>query len=61
MQTQIATDPRLLDRLRTAASRPMTPERRLKQRVSFIMGGLPEDSTVTRERVIAIITANAKA
>jgi hypothetical protein len=34
----------------------MTPQEKWLQRVSFVYGNLPDDSTTTREQVEAIIT-----
>jgi SpoU rRNA methylase family enzyme len=39
----------LLDAVQRAASRTMSPEERLEQRVSFVFGSI--DSTVTRDQV----------
>lgn len=49
--TNLKTDPALLDRLRAAAKVKMSPEQLRKQKISFIMGSLGDDSTITRERV----------
>ena len=52
-------DPHVLKALRDAAGRQMTPEERHKQRVSFIMGTMSRDSTITREEVKRIIKRRA--
>lgn len=52
-------DPKVLEALRDAAGRPMTSEDRHKQRVSFIMGTMSRDSTITREEVKKIIKKRA--
>ena len=52
-------DPQVLKALRNAAGRPMTPEDKHKQRVSFIMGTMSRDSTITREEVTKIIKGRA--
>ena len=41
--------------LRSKAKRFLTPEELRAQRVSFVMGMLPRDSTLTRERVQEIV------
>lgn len=53
--TEIQTRPELLRALREAASSPQTPEEIFKQRVSFIMGMLNDDSTVTRAMVTQVL------
>ena len=52
-------DPQVLKALRDAVGRPMTPEDKHKQRVSFIMGTMSRDSTITREEVNKIIKKRA--
>jgi hypothetical protein len=49
--TELKTKQSLLSALEKAASRPLTAEEVEKQRVSFIMGILRRDSTVTRSQV----------
>ena len=44
-----------LDALKRAATRPMTPEERHQQRVSFIVGTMGSDSTLSREDVERIL------
>lgn len=61
MPTQIATDPGLLDRLRASSAKPMTREQRRRQRISFIVGGLPEGSTITRSQIEAVLAEDDKA
>lgn len=51
MPTQIASDPALLERLATAARHPASGKQLRSQRVSFIYGNLPKDSTITREQI----------
>ena len=46
-----ATNARILEALRRAAQREPTQAEAREQRVSFIMGALKEDSTVSREEV----------
>ena len=57
--TMRRTDPQVLKTLRDAAGRPMAPEERLKQMVSFIMGTMSEGSTITREEVKRMIEKRA--
>jgi hypothetical protein len=49
--TNFQTDPRLLTKLEKAAKRRLSPEELRRQKVSFILGSLGEESTITRERV----------
>lgn len=49
MPTNIKTDGTLLRRLMTA--RGITGEELRRQRVSFIYGSLPQDSTITRQQI----------
>lgn len=51
MPTQIATDPALLQRLALAAQHPASGQQLRKQRVSFIYGSLPKESTITRDDI----------
>lgn len=45
------TDPKLLSALHNAAGKRLSAEKLRKQKVSFIMGTLGKDSTVTKDRV----------
>lgn len=47
----IRTDGRLLAKLKETAGKPMTAEEIQKQRVSFVMGTLDTESTLTRGEV----------
>lgn len=49
MPNDIKTDSDLLRRLRTA--RGLTRQQLLQQRISFIYGALPGDSTITRQQI----------
>ncbi len=51
----VYTSPELLERLRLAAQRPMTREEVREQKISWVLGNLPFDSTVTRKEVEAAI------
>lgn len=51
MPTEIKTDPALIKRLKASAGQKVSKERLLKQRISFIYGGLPVDSTITRDQI----------
>lgn len=55
MPDNIKTDPALLEALEKSAKTPLTAEEIKKQRVSFIMGSLSTDSSITRERVQEIL------
>ena len=48
-------DKALLDALKRAATRSMTPEERHQQRLSFIVGTMSSDSGLTREDVQRIL------
>jgi len=50
-KVQIKSDENLLKLLNEAAHRSLSRSELLAQRVSFIMGNLPKESTLTRERV----------
>lgn len=47
----LTTDPKLLDRLKQAAHTQLSAQQLRLQKISFIMGSLGDDSTITRERV----------
>lgn len=53
--TELRTRESLLKALEKAASRRLTPEEVEGQRVSFIMGSLKEESSVTRSRVREVL------
>lgn len=55
MPNEPKTDLALLERLRIAASREMTPEEVRRQRVSFVYGNLPDSSSMTRHEVEAAL------
>ncbi len=55
MTNQPKTDPALLERLTRAAKHEMTAEEIRRQRVSFVYGNLPQDSTLTRHQVAAAL------
>ena len=48
-------DPRVLEALEKASARQMTAEERRQQKVSFIVGTMGDDSTITREKVEKIL------
>lgn len=48
-------DPKVIETMKRAAARPMSREERREQRVSFIVGTMGSDSTVTREEVERIL------
>jgi hypothetical protein len=49
--TELQTDQALINRLKIAAARELTAEEVNKQRVSYILGTLKNESTVTRSRI----------
>jgi hypothetical protein len=51
----LKTDESLVQRLHAAAARELTKEELLAQRVSFAYGNLPQDSSVSRNEVAAMI------
>lgn len=55
MQHEPKTDQQLLERLHTAAKQPMSNEELRKQRVSFVYGNLPADSSMTRHQVMVTL------
>ena len=48
----LKTDEALIERLKQSASTPVTKKELECQRVSFVYGNLPTDSTITKERVV---------
>ena len=52
--TELKTSQALLQALKHA-TRPLSPEERHRQRVSFILGSLKPDSTISREQVESIL------
>ena len=51
----IKTDPALVRRLEESAQRTLTKEEVRAQRISYVYGNMPQDSTVERTRIEAII------
>ncbi len=51
----VKTNEELLRRLQAAARRVLTKEELHRQRVSFIYGSLPDDSTVTRNQIECVL------
>lgn len=58
--TQVEVPDNLDEVLREAAKREMTPEEKRAQRVSWIMGMLPKNSTTTRAEIQKRIDAKYK-
>lgn len=56
--TNLRTDSNLLEALSAAAKTNVSAEELRKQRVSFIMGALGDDSSVTRAKVTEILAAH---
>jgi hypothetical protein len=52
---KLHTEPKLLAALTAAAQRSLTAEQVHNQKVSFIMGSLGDESTVTRARVEEVL------
>ena len=57
---RIIGDKKVLDAFKKASARKMTPEERHQQKVSFIMGTIGSDSTLTREDVQRILEEHAR-
>ena len=49
------TAPDLIDRLTSAARRSLTENEVRSQRISFIMSGVDDDSSITREQVEKVV------
>lgn len=49
--TNLQTDQGLINRLKVAAARELTAEEVNKQRISYILGTLKDESTVTRSKI----------
>lgn len=47
----LKTDEKLLARLTESTKHPVTKEELHRQRVSYVYGNLPKDSTITRKQV----------
>ena len=61
---KLKTDEKLLARLTASTKQPVTKEELHLQRVSFVYGNLPKESTITRQQVedaIARIEGGASA
>ena len=54
-RTAAKGDPQLLDALQRSAGRKMSPEEKRQQRVSFIMGTMGDDNTITRQEIEKIL------
>lgn len=55
MTTNIKTDAGLLKRLAASTKKKASKARLHKQRVSFIYGALPSDSTITRDQIESVL------
>lgn len=55
MMFNIKTDEGLLNQLKAAAQQKLTKDQSRQQRVSFVFGNIPSDSTITRRQVEEII------
>ncbi len=58
MITMPKTDKGLLKRLQESTKKPPTKEQLHRQRVSFVFGNLPNNSTLTRDQVAKKIRMN---
>lgn len=54
--TDIRTNAKLLKALKSVPNRKLTEDELYKQRISFIMGSLSDDSTVTRAQVTKVLS-----
>ncbi len=57
--TNIRTKPELLSALSQAAKTPVSEEELEKQRVSFIVGSLRDDSTITKAQIREALDSNS--
>lgn len=55
--TDLHTNEALLSKLKESASKTLTAEDILKQRISYVMGTLKDDSPVTRAKVEAVLSS----
>lgn len=55
MPTDLKTDAGLLMKLEQAAKRHMTKDEMRLQKISFVMGNMPKESTLTRQQVAEIL------
>ena len=55
-----ADEETVLERLKQAAGRPMTKNEFLEQRISWVYGNLPSNSTIPREEVANRIRARER-
>ncbi len=53
--TKLKTDQRLLDALKSASTATPTRAQMEQQRISFVMGVLPENNAMTREEVRGVL------
>lgn len=53
--TDLRTDEGLLQALKSASSRTPSFEQLERQRLSFVMGALPDDNNMTRDEVQSVI------
>ena len=60
MPTEIKTDTKLLDRLAASTKTKASKARLRKQRISYIYGALPSESTITRDQIKSVL-ANLEA
>lgn len=56
--TNLQTDATLLRRLAEAATQILSAEEINQQRISFIMGSLKDNSTVTRAKISEVLAAH---
>jgi hypothetical protein len=55
MPTELKTDGELLKRLEASTKTKASKARLRQQRVSFIYGALPADSTITRDQIKSVL------
>lgn len=56
MPTELKTDAKLLDRLAASTKTKANKARLRKQRISYIYGALPSDSTITRDQIESVLS-----
>ena len=58
MFEELKTDVALIKRLKESAKKPITRAELEQQRISFVFGNLPSNSTITRDKVAKKIRMN---
>ena len=51
----LKTDPKLLEKIKSASAHKQSAKEMFEQRVSFVFGSMPRESGITREQVRQVI------